>query len=192
MQNISLYQSPHPYYHLSQSFSSWFQLPSQRPATDIIQSSIFAARPTNEIYVSNILPTPPPHPIMTSPCCLRFTCYMFVSSLHSNGTLMPCNVFYCQWHLSLLYISLMHKYDKPFNRMIFHAKQLPVQTLAFICYLANCRGILFNKSGEELDRHFNIIKFFFCVDLSLLHWPNFTPPQLNRWSKLRQRLINRN
>lgn len=63
--------------------------------------------------------------------------------------------------------------------MIFHAKQLPVQTLAFACYLANCRGILFNKLGRGGGRNQPDVStlsssfVFSFVDLSVLHWAVF-------------------
>lgn len=52
--------------------------------------------------------------------------------------------------------SLVHEYDKPFNRMIFHAKQFPVQTLAFMCFLAFC----LTNWGEKPGRRFDVVKIF--------------------------------
>ena len=56
---------------------------------------------------------------------------LLVCQLITLSSLMLCNVFDCQWHFSLLYILLMRKYDKPFNRMTFSCKIVASANISF-------------------------------------------------------------
>lgn len=64
-------------------------------------------------------------------CRAGFTCSVFGRSLHWSSTIMLSNVFDCHWHFSLIYISFMHKYDKPFNGMIFSCKIVVSANISF-------------------------------------------------------------
>lgn len=142
------------------ALAAWFQLPSQRTARIIIQRNILhcdllmrfmwvtyfshdAVSLLPQIYMLHVLLA---HYIQTARWC---------SVIYFTATGVVC----------CFTFSLMHEYDKPFNRMIFHAKQLPVQTLAFVCYLANCRGILFNKLGGETRPTFQHCQVLLCFHL---------------------------
>lgn len=165
--------------------AAWFQLPSQRTARIIIQRNILHCdllmRFMWATYFSHNDVSPLPQIYM-----------LHVLLAHYIQTARWCPVIYftATGVVRCFTFSLMHEYDKPFNRMIFHAKQLPVQTLAFVRYLANCRGILFNKlggGGNQADVSTLSSSFVFSfVDLSILHWAVFfffPALQLSRWSE---------
>lgn len=137
-----------------------FQLPSQRTARIIIQRNILHS----DLLMRFMWATYFSHNDVS---LLPLIYMLHVLLAHYIQTARWCPVIYFTatgaLFAALHFLPCMNMINH-LTEWFFMQMQLPVQTLAFMCYLANCRSILFNKL-----RRGSRPTFQHCQDLLCLH-----------------------
>lgn len=122
--------------HCLLSASSWQMVPAASSRAEVNERRSNKFIPFNMIYYWDLCWFLKYFLIQWFMSAILDSHYLFVSSIHLSNIIL-CNVFDCHWSFSLFYILFMHKYDKPFNRMIFSCKIVASANISFHLLLSS-------------------------------------------------------